>query len=407
VPNVESNGPLCGFIAAALFSAALVQSPGRLPTIDLVNDSRPRTDLALSFDLPRGLPGDTLQLRDEDGNVVPLQITTDRRAAFVLPRVGAGEHRRLTIEPALDRRPRPVVEAMRQPDRVELRVDQRPLLVYRSEKTALPSADAKPILRRGGYVHPVLTPQGRMVTDDYPPNHLHHHGIWAAWSKTNVQGRHPDFWNMAAGTGTVEFESIIDTWSGPVQGGLRARHRYVDLGTTPATTVLTELWELTAYAVGRGTPSYRLFDLVLRHEVAASGALELPEYLYGPLGVRGNRSWEGALGLQFLTSEGRTRADGHGTRARWCHMGGLVNGRPAGIAILDHPQNYRHPQTMRLHPTEPFFSYAPVQLGAMTIGPGETFISRYRFVVYDGTWDAALIDRLWHDFAHPPIVTIS
>jgi Methane oxygenase PmoA len=389
-----------------LVTMAQAPSPGALPGIEIVNDGHAREDVSLSFELPRGLPGEVLQLRDEQGHIVPVQVTTDRRAVFVLPRLEAEERRRLSLEPALDKRVRSLVEAVKRLDHVELAIDQRQLLVYRGEKTPVPSEDVKPILRRGGYIHPVLTPQGRMVTDDYPPNHLHHHGIWAAWSKTTFQGRHPDFWNMGTGSGTVEFEAVLDTWSGPVQGGLRARHRYVDLGTAPPTTAVTEAWEVTVHGVGRGTPAYRLFDLVLRHDVAAASALELSEYLYGPLGLRGHRSWDGPKGLQFLTSEGRTRIDGHGTRARWCHMGGLVSGRPAGIAVLDHPQNIRHPQTMRLHPTEPFFSYAPVQLGAMTIRPGEALVSRYRFVVYDGAPDAVLLDRLWHDFAHPPSVSV-
>jgi hypothetical protein len=396
----------CGLIAATITAASAAQGPERLPGIDLVNDAHGRSDLALSFDLPRGLPGESLQLRDEEGNVIPLQITRDRRAAFILPRLPAGARRHLIIEPALDRRLRPAVQVVRRQDRVDIEVDERPMLVYRSEKTEPPSADFEPTLRRGGYIHPVLTPQGRLVTDDYPPGHPQHHGIWSAWSKTSFQGRQPDFWNMGNGTGAVEFEAIADTWSGAAEGGVRTRHRYVDLGTAPATTVLLEGWEITAYAVGGSAPAYRLFDLSIRHEGVTPATLHLPQYSYGPLGIRGNRAWNAAGRLQLLTSEGKTRIDGQGSRVRWCHMGGLVGGRPVGIAVLDHPQNARHPQPLRLHPTEPFLSYAPLQLGPMEIGPSETLVSRYRFVVYDGSPDVALLERLWHDFAHPPSITV-
>jgi hypothetical protein len=245
-----------------------------------------------------------------------------------------------------------------------------------------------------------------VVTGDYPANHLHHHGIWAAWAGTSFESRNPDFWNMGSRTGTVEFEAIADVWSGTVQGGLRARHRYMDLGTRPATTVVNEVWEVTAYAVGRTAPGYRVFDLVLRHEVTAAAALYLQKYLYGPLGVRGPDAWDGAGKMQFLTSEGKTRTDGHGTRARWCRLTGPVGGRPAGIAILDHPENPRHPQWMRLHPTEPFFSYTPVQASALALQAGHVLSSHYRFVVSDGAADPALLDRLWHDFAHPPQISV-
>ena len=55
-----------------------------------------------------------------------------------------------------------------------------------------------------------------------------------------------------------------------------------------------------------------------------------------------------------------------------------------GIAILCHPENFRAPQPMRLHPKEPFVCYAPSQLGDWAIEPGRPYVSRYRFVVKDG-----------------------
>jgi hypothetical protein len=401
-------------LAAALLAASLVVDarqprPSSLHVVEIVNEGAARGELALTIELPRGLPGDVLQLRDDEGGVVPLQITLDRHASFILAGLGAGERRRLTLEPGFDRRPRPIVEATKRPDRVEITIDQRPVTVYRGDESLGPPIDPtiKPILRRGGYLHPVLTPQGRLVTDDYPPNHLHHHGIWSAWADSRFAGRAVDFWNMGEGTGAVQFEALVDTWSGPVHGGVRARHRFVDLTTKPATTALTEEWNVTVHALGRGRLAYRVLDITSRQDTATPDAVALAQYLYGGIGVRGHRAWDGADAMQFLTSEGKTRADGHGTRARWCYMGGLVDGRPAGLAILDHPQNLRHPQAMRLHPNEPFFSYTPVQLGAFTIAAGQPYVARYRVVSVDGPPDAALFDRLWRDFAQPPAVTIS
>ena len=36
-------------------------------------------------------------------------------------------------------------------------------------------------------------------------------------------------------------------------------------------------------------------------------------------------------------------------------MSGTIDGQEVGITILGHPDNFRAPQPMRLHPTEPFF----------------------------------------------------
>ena len=64
----------------------------------------------------------------------------------------------------------------------------------------------------------------------------------------------------------------------------------------------------------------------------------------------------------------------------------------AGIAILDHPSNFRHPQPTRLNPDNPFFNYAPSVAGEWRIEPGAPYVSRYRFVTYEGEADRALLE---------------
>ena len=192
---------------------------------------------------------------------------------------------------------------------------------------------------------------------------------------------------MGSGTGTVEFEAVLDTWSGRVHAGFRARHRYVDLSAPSPTTVLTDLWEVTLYAAGQSKTPHRMFDLTSTQELVTSTPLVLPEYLYGGVGFRGPRTWDGAPNTIFLTSEGKDRSNGHATRARWCYIGGTVNNAQAGIVILGHPQNFRAPQPMRIHPTEPFFNWAPSQLGRWEITSTHPYISRYRVIVIDGRPD--------------------
>jgi hypothetical protein len=54
-----------------------------------------------------------------------------------------------------------------------------------------------------------------------------------------------------------------------------------------------------------------------------------------------------------------------------------------------------------LHPHEPFFCYAPSQLGDWKIQPGSPYVARYRFVVADGNPDPTEIERMWQDYADP------
>ena len=83
-----------------------------------------------------------------------------------------------------------------------------------------------------------------------------------------------------------------------------------------------------------------------------------------------------------------------------------MDGKPAGITFFCHPDNFRAPQNMRIHPGEPFFNWAPCQAGDFEITPGKPYVSRYRFVTYDSAPDVDEMERLWHDYAEPPTITV-
>ena len=211
---------------------------------------------------------------------------------------------------------------------LHIKTNGRPVLDFRL-RGELPGADVKPIFLRAGYMHPVYTPNGRIVTDDYPDDHRHHHGIFFAWTKTEFEGRHPDFWNMGDGTGTVELEKLDGTWSGQKDGGFTARLRHVDLSPPTPKTALNELWRVTVYRAAPGLSRYSMFDLVSTQECASGSPLILPDYRYGGVGIRGHRQWRVKENVSFLTSEGKDRIAGDDTTARWCAISGRVDGQVA------------------------------------------------------------------------------
>ena len=368
-----------------------------------------RKDSIVSFALPKWLKSKAYSLRDDSGHLLPLQVDPDGTATFVLPELNAGTTMRLRIEEVRQNTVAAGAEMqlVSSHDRLTISASGRKVLTFQGGTGQLPSPDIKPVFRQGGYIHPVFTPSGRVVTDDYPPDHFHHHGIWFAWTRTKFEGRHPDFWNVGDGTGKVEFVALDQAWSGSVHAGFRSRSRSVDVSAPKPVTVLNEQWVVTVYNVGHGTRPYTMFDLVSTQDLATLSPLILPEYRYGGLGFRGNRQWLSKNNCDFLTSEGKDRSNGHGTRARWCHIGGRIDGELAGIAILDHPSNFRAPQAMRINPDQPFFCYSPSLIGDWKIEPGKPYVSRYRFIVYDGAPDQGELDRQWNDYANPVRVSIT
>ncbi|HEC02094.1 MAG TPA: hypothetical protein ENI81_01030, partial [Phycisphaerales bacterium] len=190
---------------------------------------------------------------------------------------------------------------------------------------------------RSAFIHPLWSPTGSVLTNIHPDDHYHHVGIWMPWTKTKFEGKPTDFWNIGDGTGTVRFNRFLSTTSGPVFGGFQAEHDHVALQTADGEKiVLKEVWDVRVYNVGGPDKGYWLWDVVSTQRCVADSPLLLEKYRYGGFGFRGSADWKGETAA-YLTSTGKTRKDGHATRARWCDAGGVSDGKWKGVTFLSHP----------------------------------------------------------------------
>jgi len=364
-----------------------------------------RAALIAEFTLAEDAPSPNRATK-ADGTSLPVQVEDSGKACFVVGFLRAGES--LTL--SLSKVDTPVVESVRlRPgdDGMVLRVAGAEVLNFRTDKTKKPRADIKDEILRAGYLHPVRSPSGAIVTGDYPANHPHHHGIWTPFTKAVFQGRATDFWNMQSKKGEEQWHGGGRLWSGEVYGGFEAEMHMNDLSGPKPITALLDRWSVTAYAISHAPKPMRVFDLTTEQACATKDPLELPEYHYGSFGLRGPDAWNGKDGARFLTSEGITdRKKADGTRARWCYLGGKTEAGISGTAVLGLPDNFRFPMPLRLHPDMPYFSIVPQKLGAFSIEPGKPYITRYRFVVTDGEPDAKLFDACWNSLAHPAVVKV-
>ena len=360
-------------------------------------------ECAIPWESPSPAPA---MLRNSEGEEIPVQILPGKplRAVWLLEKdMAAGDRREYRLEPSRGAAPPPRAE-VRDADGKHLvfRAGDRDVLRY-NYAVIQPPEGVDPVFARSGYLHPVWTPDGRILTNDFPAKHLHHHGIWFPWTSSEFEGRKSDFWNSKSKQGKVECVKVDESFSGPVLAGLRARHRFVNLNAPEGPrAALDETWEVRVYALRETF----VFDLVSVQTCATPSPLVIKKYYYGGLGFRGSGEWEGKDGVSFLTGEGKGRVDGNATTAKWCVMSGKVGGKAASIGFLGHPSNFRFPQGMRLHPEEPFFNWAPSQGGDFQIEPGKPYVSRYRFVVRDGPLPPADMERFWTAYAEPPQASI-
>src|SRR5688572_10868417 len=138
-----------------------------------------RQDVVVSFDLPTELKVTSYELRDEKGENTPLQHS-GRHVSFILRELKAGQTKtfRLVEKRRGNQNKVNLPELSRVQNGLEIKIRGGQVLKFVAQPSSLPSSDIKPIFLRGGYIHPVKTPGGRIVTDDYPSDHYHHHGIW-------------------------------------------------------------------------------------------------------------------------------------------------------------------------------------------------------------------------------------
>lgn len=394
---------IAGLFFTCLFTNILAQEY----RITVSAGSMDRSHTVVTFYVPDAVQAGDYLMFGEDGSEKPLQIDNENRAWFILETLDAGHQKTFTFSTSnrISETHQRGLTILNESNRIHIQSGEQPILSYFTGKNELPeSLDER--YHRGGYIHPVHSPNGVVLTNHLNVDlHPHHSGIWSAWTNTQFDGRTPDFWNVHQNTGRVDVvEGSTDTFSGESVAGFTSVHEFTDLSTQGEPVVaLNEKWDLQVY---RPANDYYFFDLTVTQTVNTDKPLFLPEYRYGGVGFRGHKDWDDPENMQFLTSEGLGR-DGHATRVNWTHIGGYSDGELAGITIMGHPSNFRHPQTVRIHPEEPFFNFAPQQLGDMSIEPGLPYKATYRFITYDGEPNPERLNQLWNDFAYPPGVTVS
>ena len=409
------SGCLALMLGVAAPAAAAPPEPARA-TLTVEAGALARQHTPVQFALPAGVGGGAaaLELRDERGRRLPLQVDGGQ-ARFILPALARGKRVQYDVvdaRPAASGAGGDGVSVQQEGEHLVVSVGGAPVFQFRTKAPA-PTAEVPARYTRAGYLHPVFTPSGHIVTDDSPADHGHHHGIWTAWTVAEFEGRRMSFWGPEPGRSKNDLVSVAASFSGPLAGGFTARLASTDLGVKPPKPVLDSEWKVVVHRPpGKpGKAPYFLFDLEWTDKAAGSSPLILPEYRYGGLGVRGNRAWIDATRVGFLTSEGADRLAGENTRARWVHLGGELPGKgqatvKAGLAVLVHPLNLRAPEPVRLNPGIPLLCVSPVKAGPMRIEAGRPYSARYRFVVADGPANRALLERLWRDFARAPVVKL-
>jgi len=129
---------------------------------------------------------------------------------------------------------------------------------------------------------------------------------------------------------------------------------------------------------------------------------------YGGLTLRGAPDWTGTT--LRLADDPSTHEQLRGEPARWCHLQGEVHldghHATAGVAMLDHPGNPRHPTPWYASNradtygegwanfcNAAFLWHEPLEVPA-----GVTLVSRHLVAVHDGEWSPEQVEACWQEW---------
>jgi hypothetical protein len=286
-----------------------------------------------------------------------------------------------------------------------LSANNKTLLSYVYKKV-YPPAGVDTAYGRSGFIHPLWTPNGQELTRIQPKDHYHHYGIWNPWTHVSFEADTVDFWNIGGKKATVRYAKTLSEMSGNVFAELKVLHEHVVLKKGGGEKIaLNEKQTIRVYKPA-GNNNHYIMDFTSEMSCASSSPFHIVAYRYAGFGWRATEFWT-KDNSEMLTSEGKTRDNTDGTKGRWIVVyGDLPVNESGGAAMLSHPENYNHPEPLRIWDKKAnggrgdvFANFAPTKDKDWILEPGKTYILRYRLVVFNGTFDAGKAEGAWENFA--------
>jgi hypothetical protein len=353
-------------------------------------------------------PRDSYFLTTSDGQRLPCQLTyEDNRnwLIFLLPDLPQGETRTYHLQRAHGVRPS-VQEVTVKQEGADLAIHIGSALFTRYTTHSGPN---KP------FFYPILTPEGDPMTRRWPMeqntgesnDHIHHRGLWFTHSSVNGV----DFWTEGKGTGKTVNQAFLGLVSGPVFGGFQA---HTEWRGPDNTLIATDVRTVRIYSLPNGD---RLMDFAITLR-PADKPLVLGDNKDGVFGLRLPDSLAPARkeGGHIITSTGNKDSAAWGKAADWVDYWGPIQGKTYGVAIFDHPDNLRHPETWHardygLFTVNPFglhdFGLGPKGAGDYTIPQDGHLTLRYRLLFHKGDTNAAGVAEQYAAYTDPPEVEVS
>lgn len=240
---------------------------------------------------------------------------------------------------------------------------------------------------KSGFIHPLWTLHGQELTRIQPPDHHHHYGIWNPWTHVLFEKDTVDFWNIGDKKATLRFAKLLSETNGAIFSEIKVLHEHVVFKKEGGEKIaLNEKQTIRIYKPDEGS-DYCIMDFTSEMSCASASPFHIVAYRYAGFGWRATEYWT-KDNSEMLTSEGKTRDNADGTKGKWIIVHGDLPGNDAGGAVmLLSPENYNHPEPLRIWDKKAnggrgdvFANFAPTKDKDWILEPGKT----YTFKIQDG-----------------------
>lgn len=243
---------------------------------------------------------------------------------------------------------------------------------------------------RSCYIHPLFSLDGQVLTDNFPKDHLHHHGVFWTWPVVKTRGQDTQTWH----TVTPSLRQHFVRWL----------KRKVE--KSAAMLIVENVWKLDSKeVVAKETVSLhvhpandvgRAIDLELKIQ-AIGGPLELhgaPDQNkgYGGLSLRGAPMFKGAV---LTTDRGPLKEDSTNVPFRWADL----STEQLGVSIFVSPGHPSFPTTWLIRNSYAGFLNASWPgLRTVVLQPEKPVTLNYRLYIHRGDVRAGRVRQAYEQY---------
>jgi hypothetical protein len=269
------------------------------------------------------------------------------------------------------------------------------VLFYQAERKALPDGQAA----RSNYFHPLYDLDGKVVTEDFPKDHIHHRGIFWAWHQVRINGTTvQDQW-----VNRDSFWTVLDART--------------DSDAASAALALRVVWESPRFTEAGGQRRPFVEERSVTKVHSAEGAIRRIDFhqrltaLVDGVEIGGSEDAKGYGGfsyrivmpsdIRFAGAQGVVLPTENAVApSPWMDVSGSyeTSGK-SGLTVLTHPTTTGFPQPWILRARGSMQNAVYPGRQPVSIPRDRPVILRYRIVLHRGELGQAEIERLQAEYA--------